>query len=284
MRGTTLVAPWCWALLAGCVVAGVELAGLWSGDGGAPPWLGAARYVAAMVTFCPIMAVLGAKRPQDRAWHIIVLALWCVLSLPAVQDVIYHYGRPVSLDSAWRWFLGILIGVGWVNYLPTRYWPSSVLCGLAQVALLADFLPVPAALPMAAPWRVATALAMFAAASALPACGWPRRRSTADTFDRLRRDFRDAYGMLWAVRIGQRAGETAQAASDVIAKTSDGETLPQRTGDTLAALEARARSSARSSLICSVLSRASGSISVLERAPFLRGRDAEDICPGAHWS
>ncbi len=85
------------------------------------------------------MAVLGAKRPQEKAWHLIVFVLWFVLALPALQDVVYHYGQPISLDPAWRAFVLVLIGVGLVNYLPTRYWPSSMMYGGAQVILLADY-------------------------------------------------------------------------------------------------------------------------------------------------
>ncbi|MES1213155.1 MAG: hypothetical protein ABUL64_01075, partial [Singulisphaera sp.] len=82
VRGTTLVAPWCWAIVAVALVAAVDGAALLSGSGMTPAWLSAARYLAAIATFCPLMAVLGAKRPQDRAWQLIVLALWFVLALP----------------------------------------------------------------------------------------------------------------------------------------------------------------------------------------------------------
>ena len=137
VRGTTLTAPWAWAWVALLAVAGVELLAASVAASGPPLWLDAARYLAAVATFCPVMAVLGAKRPQDRAWQIIVASLWGVLSLPALQDLLYHYGQPVALDPAWRGFLAILIAVGLVNYLPTRFWPSSILFGMAQ--LVADW-------------------------------------------------------------------------------------------------------------------------------------------------
>src|SRR6185295_15343995 len=81
LRGTTLVAPWAWSALATLTVAGSEVAAGLAGD--LASWIVPLRFMAAMSAFCPIMAVLGAKRPQDRAWQFIVLSLWAVLCLPA---------------------------------------------------------------------------------------------------------------------------------------------------------------------------------------------------------
>ncbi len=220
LGGTTLVAPVFWGWVAVGTVAGVELIAAAGFGGAAPRWLGVARYIAAMATFCPLIAVLGAKRPQDRAWQLIVVALWFVLSLPALQDMIYHYGRPVSIDPAWRWFLLILIAAGLVNYLPTRYWPSSALLGAGQILLLIDYLPFDLQWPLGDGARVPVALSFFAVGSLLPALGWPRASLTpraaehSPAAEKLWRDFRDAYGMLWAVRIGERAGAAPHVASN----------------------------------------------------------------------
>ncbi|HEY1599666.1 MAG TPA: hypothetical protein VGG64_08695 [Pirellulales bacterium] len=211
VRGTTLAAPCVWAWVALLSVAGVELLAAITATEGPPRWLNAARCLAALATFCPVMAVLGAKRPQDRAWQIIVASLWGVLSLPALQDLLYHYGQPVALDPAWRGFLTILVAVGWVNYLPTRFWPSSILFGLAQVVLMTDYLPI--ALPIYASARVPAALTLAALAGLLPILGWPGQRPAADSLDGLWRDFRNAYGMLWGVRIRDRASGGAAAPS-----------------------------------------------------------------------
>jgi hypothetical protein len=207
VRGTTLAAPCAWAWVALLAIVGVELLATMDIADGPPLWLDAARYLVGVATFCPVMAVLGAKRPQDRAWQIIVASLWGVLSLPALQDLLYHYGQPVALDPAWRGFLTILVVVGLVNYLPTRFWPSSILFGMAQAALMSDFLPI--ALPIDASARVPAALTLAALAGVLPILGWPARRAAADSLDRLWRDFRDAYGMLWGARIRDRASGAA---------------------------------------------------------------------------
>jgi len=203
LRGTTLVAAWCWAIVALVAIVAVELVAIGMPADESPGWLPAARYIAAVATLCPMMAVLGAKRPQDRAWQLIVLSLLGVLSLPAIQDVVYHYGQPVALDAAWRWFVAILLVVGLVNYLPTRYAASSVLVFAAQAVLLADFLPV--SLPVPDSHRAAIALGLVAAASVVARSGWPRRHRAMDAVHDLWLDFRDWYGILWALRVRERA-------------------------------------------------------------------------------
>jgi hypothetical protein len=85
LRGTTLVGSQVW--LGTCLVA-VAAVDIWqtlaverANASAAEPL----RFFAATLTFCPLMALMGAKRPQDRAWHFIVLSLWVVLALPAMH-------------------------------------------------------------------------------------------------------------------------------------------------------------------------------------------------------
>ncbi len=91
LEGTTLRAPWYWTLAA--VVA--------PGRGrvfrrAVPLSASHVRYLAAVATFCPLMAVLGAKRPQDRPWQFVVLSLWIVLALPGLQA---WFSRPHAARS-----------------------------------------------------------------------------------------------------------------------------------------------------------------------------------------
>jgi hypothetical protein len=211
LRGTTLVAAWCWAVVALGAILAVELAAIGAPADKSPEWLPAARYIAAVATFCPTVAVLGAKRPQERAWQLIVLSLWGVLSLPAIQDVVYHYGQPLDLDPAWQWFLALLLAVGMANYLPTRYAASSVLVFAAQAVLLGDFLPVP--VPVSNPLRVIIALGLAALAACAAVARWPGRRHGTDALHNLWLDFRDWYGILWALRVRERAGDSTSPAT-----------------------------------------------------------------------
>lgn len=205
LSGTTLVAPWFWTLLALGCVAGVEFLLAIN----AQVWAEAAavlRYLAAMSTFLPLMAVLGAKRPQDRGWQFIVLTLWGILSLPGLEWWVYGGEGPLELHPARSWFLALLIFLGAANYLPTRYWPSSLLFAASQVILMQPWLP---GLGERGRWASpALGLGLAVAAMILVSAGWPRLR-TAASLDRVWLDFRDRFGALWGLRIAERMNASA---------------------------------------------------------------------------
>jgi hypothetical protein len=208
--GTTLTAAWCWAFgsLAGLVSASVALV---SGAALAEPLY----LAAAMSTFCPLMAVLGAKRPQHRVWQWIVLSLWVVLDLPAGQWLLQ--GTVSELHPARSWFAAILILVGVANYLPTRYWLASLLFGAAQLVLLADFLPWPA--PLGRQPNVALALVVSALAAAVLR---RRSRATAEPLDRAWLDFRDLFGTVWALRVAERINSVSATSGWQVTLNWDG--------------------------------------------------------------
>ena len=86
------------------------------------------------------MAVLGAKRPQDRGWQWVVLSLWIVLVWPAAQAVLLPAGIRVELFVAWKLFLWGLIGIGLLNYLPTKNWLAAIFVAAGQAILLRNHL------------------------------------------------------------------------------------------------------------------------------------------------
>jgi hypothetical protein len=206
-RGTTLVAPWTWAAFSTSAVAGTELAAGLAGLGAG--WILPLRTIAAMSTFCPLMAVLGAKRPQDRAWQFVVLALWAVLCLPAAEGWLFGAGEPQETHPARAWFLLVLVGVTAVNYLPTRYWFSSLLFSAAQIAVLSAYLPFGGrGFPGAAGPLLGLALSLAAAAAAV--FGPAAARRARDPLDRAWLDFRDRFGTLWALRVAERINASAR--------------------------------------------------------------------------
>lgn len=208
VRGTTLVAPWCWGLLSLLAVGGTEVALASTADGPPAAWWSHARFAAAATTFCPTVALLGAKRPQSRAWQFIVASLWIVVVLPSGEALLYVPDRPLDLHDARRWFLLILIAVGSLNGLPTRFWPSVGLFTLAQLWLLRDHLPL-VRLPSLGFEASLPGLTAAVVAVMLVVIGWPRAKRAASAFDRMWYDFRDAYGAMWALRVAERLNAVA---------------------------------------------------------------------------
>jgi hypothetical protein len=202
LRGTTLVAPWFWSLTSLVSLVGAELAiALWSEP--ASTWIGPLRLAAATSTFCPTMALLGAKRPQDRGWQAIVLSLWGILSLPSIEWLLF--GGQTELHPARFWFLVILIAVGASNGLGTRYWPSSLLFSGGQILLLTSLF---SAAPR--PWMPPVSIAAIVLAWWFEAAQWPRSAHVAQPLDRVWLDFRDAFGVVWALRIIERMNASSR--------------------------------------------------------------------------
>lgn len=206
VRGTTLVAPMAWSIVSLMTVCAAELAiALGVGSATASSIVGL-RFAAAMSTFCPTMALLGAKRPQDRGWQWIVLSLWAILALPSIEW--FLFGGTQEIHAARFWFLGILMSVGALNGVATRFWPASLLFCVGQSMLLSTYFPAAStALPNAIDplWGIG----LFVAAWALPAIGWPRSPAANSGLDRVWLDFRDAYGAVWGLRIAERMNAAA---------------------------------------------------------------------------
>ena len=204
LRGTTLTAACAWATISTLCLAGIAFLG---------PGPTAIRFSLLATTFCPLMAVLGAKRPQDKGWQWVVASLWAVLVWPAGQAVLVR-SESLHLFVAWKLFLAGLILLGPLNYLPTRFWSASLLVALGQIVLLGEYLwQVPTE---SAAWLPSAAAACFAVAALI--VGWScrsRRRSEKNqgplaAHTRRWRDFRDAYGAFWALRILGRVNQTAE--------------------------------------------------------------------------
>jgi hypothetical protein len=205
--GTTLVSAWWWALAATWFIALVEGARVWLGEAISDSTLEAARYAAATATFCPTMAALGAKRPQDKAWQFVVFSLWGILVLPAAEAVFLHPGQGLEIRGARSWFLFALVVVGAANSLPTRFWLSSLLAAAGQTILLVDHLPLGAS--GVGDRGLLLGLFLCVAALGLAAARFPRDRTERMPLDRLWLDFRDLFGALWGLRVAERVNASA---------------------------------------------------------------------------
>jgi hypothetical protein len=203
-RGTTLVAPWVWSLITLLTLTAAELL-IAVSAASSPPWAPDLRFAAAMSTFCPTMALLGAKRPQNRAWQVIVLSLWAILCLPSIEWLLY--GGVAEIHPARFSFLVILIVTGALNGLGTRRWPSSLLYCAGQVALTWPFFFAQSTIVATLAPLVGTSAIVLA--WLLVAAESPRAKSVPP-LDQVWLDFRDAFGVVWALRVAERMNASAR--------------------------------------------------------------------------
>jgi hypothetical protein len=204
LRGTTLVAPWYWSAAALASISATEIILAIAQSLPPQPWVVPLRFAAAMTSFCPTMALLGAKRPQDRAWQFIVFALWVILSLPSLEWLLFGVHE---MHGARFWFLAILAGTGALNGTATRYWPSSWLVAVGQVALAMRYFAATQSW-LSESHGPQLGLAAIVAAWGLQAAGLPRGRAAAG-LDRVWLDFRDSFGVVWSLRVTERVNATA---------------------------------------------------------------------------
>jgi hypothetical protein len=195
---------------------------------GRPIWLSHLRFIAAGATFCPLMALLGAKRPQDRGWQFVVLSLLGMIVFYALTELAYRPDRPPALHWVVRWLLIVpLVVIGLMNHVLTRYWLPATLVALGQALLFWPQFPelqgrLPTWLNDAARAGDTVALAGIACLSAavlvvsLWQFSWrvadePRILATSATgLNRLWLDFRDSFGALWGLRVAARFNQSAE--------------------------------------------------------------------------
>jgi hypothetical protein len=159
------------------------------------------RYLGLSLTGCAGVAVLGARRPGVDAWSFVVLGLLAVFMLPTAP-VLGGFGS-LRLETPQIIFLGVVLAVTVLNYLPTRLGLGAFLlgaaCGIELAALTVDV----GWLAALAPWLVAASpwVGLFAIKWGLV---------PATEVDGVWRGFRDRYGLVW----GQRQREQFNRAAD----------------------------------------------------------------------
>jgi hypothetical protein len=214
-RGSTLVIPqawtnFCFAVLTICMFVGLAWPNV-SRTSDYRAW----AFVAACGTFCPFVAMVGAKRPQHTAWSFVVVTLWGLLALPAAEVVFLQPGQRFEINAFRSWFLVALLFAEAVNFLFTRFWFATLLLLLSQVVLLAPYLPiqVPSVAEIGELGRITIGFGSLAAAMVVAKIASGEvLRATQSRFDRLWFDFRDSFGLFWALRLMERVNDTAKQA------------------------------------------------------------------------
>jgi hypothetical protein len=202
-----LVGAWWWSVAALVAWSSVEIAASLSA-GGTSAVLAPLRVAAITLGLCPAVALVGAKRPQHKAWHFVVLSLWGIVALPAVETLFLHRGQGVQMADARGWFLWILIGLGPINFVPTRYGLASLVFAAGQVVAFSPHL----ALLRQPLFHQPESVGLLIAVAALVITWFGSRRTSiaASGYDRLWLDFRDTFGLLWGLRAQERVNAAAK--------------------------------------------------------------------------
>ncbi len=167
-RGTTLIYAWRWAGAAAMGIATVEFA-IRLPDGlalAADAWK-PARYLAAILLFCPLMSVLGSKRPHEQAWQWIVLSLWGILALPALEWLALRRAPALEISGVRGWFLLLLVGLTALHGLGTRITVAGLFLAAAQAGALWEWLPVGGDTVEPWIWQLALLASLFTSALAM---------------------------------------------------------------------------------------------------------------------
>jgi hypothetical protein len=223
LRATTLLTAWRWAVGAALAWTVTLLASRNLGGWSVPSAIGEAMwYATALLSVCPAVAVLGARRPRIATWTWFVLVpLIAVLAWPVLAVwAIAPRPLPVQLEAphVLGWLLVLLMGAG--NYLGTKYWISACLYAAALVLLIASFSSATPGWLSAELMRVWASIAVALAVVA----AWKAGRAPAvqPSIDRLMEDYCNLYGIVWGRRLQDRLNAVAQRQGWPVAVTPRG--------------------------------------------------------------
>lgn len=211
VRATTLHSAWLWAVstLALWTVS-------WASDHGLRVISSSVAdhlwYASAVLALCPLIAVLGSRRPGTRVWTwfiqfpLLFVLGWPVLSLWLQGSEVR--GLQLETPQLAAYLLVLIMGAG--NYCGTRF-TLPILCYAAACATLVVSCSVSCPVWMAdRGWTRLWATGLLVLAIGLAnRSGSPVSRATS-RFDRLWFDFFDTFGVVWGRRIQDRVNFIAR--------------------------------------------------------------------------
>ena len=160
------------------------------------------RYLALCLSACALVAVLGARQPGMAAWNFVVAGLLAILLMPLVEQ---PWNSPRwQLDIPRALFLGSILIVGIINYLPTRWMLPALAAGAWSVTDLWRLSQQSQAGPSAVMATLFAALIWLALTRKPP--------NVIDELRALWLAFRDSYGLVWSLRVQEQFNNAAQHA------------------------------------------------------------------------
>lgn len=224
MRGTTLSTAWTWSAWACGVWLLASLAEAFVPLVDRRGMLDRLWFLAALMFTCTSIAVLGARRPGVRVWNWFVLVpLLVVLGWPALTvGSLAAMSRPLELDRPAVLAVGLVLLMGTGNFLRTRFALPAVLAAAAVAAVVTSLAAPSTGWPVTPPQGRSGGTLVLAAALHLARRYARRVPPSPDPLDRLWLDFRDWFGIAWALRIMERVNQAAAAEGWPARLTFDG--------------------------------------------------------------
>ena len=214
VRGTALESAWpCAAVVwvAWLAVALLTIADRVSDHSSLHAWLDVLWYGTAILALTPPVAVLGARRPTARVWTIFVLIPLVLIFIWPVLPVMRTAGGPAAFSVESPVLVGfiLVLVMGAGNYLGLRFSPSALLwiAGLLLIVLTLC--------PATSEWVAGARMGRALGTLCVVASAWLADRQAARAhapgtpLDRVWRDFRDLFGIVWARRIQERFNDEA---------------------------------------------------------------------------
>ncbi|MBI2478900.1 MAG: hypothetical protein HYV60_09780 [Planctomycetia bacterium] len=154
------------------------------------------------------------------------------------ESLVLRDGQMPDVQGARAWFMLILIGLGMTNFLATRFWFPAILFGSGQLLMLANSLPVVREFVAASP--TATGFSCCAIASIVASQQADGRGDAPRSLNLVWCDFRDAFGLLWGLRVAEQVNMAARTSAwpltlrwhgfvDERGETLDWNSLPEET-------------------------------------------------------
>ena len=210
LRGTSLRGATVWARLA--VLMAIFAMLFYQPDSHGNAISGLFTHITFLATLASLVSVLGARRPGENAWALLCGIFLLIGLMPMLEGVSlsrrFDVLDQLRLDSPWNYFLALVVFAGVSNYLPTRFFASSMLIALG----LGYYLRMIWKPEGRSPWRgeywwilswcIATAI-LIGCLSAM------KKRKSEGVFQSIWLPFRDAWGAAWALRVLERFNQSA---------------------------------------------------------------------------
>jgi len=212
-RGTALRPALLWAAVALAFL--LSACGLAVGEplSGGRPAAGRLTYISVLCLLAAFVSVLNARVPGSRVWAGLMALLVLIFLIPWLEASLQmHRGQELAqlrLDSPWTLFYGFMVVVGVTNYLPTRFALGAV--GFA-FTFSAEYLGLTRLDWPAERRAIIWSWVAWTFVLSVWTARWRADHSPAASlpFERLWFWFRDAWGVVWAVRIQERFNRTAE--------------------------------------------------------------------------